>query len=185
MADFFTFDQAAMEKLVSDHHRLRLQVQNLQATTARIRRSAWIPKENLFRFTLNADMVANKADADILELDGTDTNADENVHDKAGLFTRALSGAKGLAVKVGDLYHVVDCEQEATMYYGLQVGALLTGDSTNGIDNLEAMNGDATTDSSITANNRLGWAGDDNAKTYIAWNAVNSDWDMIQVECPA
>ncbi len=213
----------------------------------------------LVRFTLNADMAANKAAADILELDGVDTNVYADVHDKAGLFTRALNGAKGLAVKVGAEYHVIDCETkagaihfvltadmsaktatstttdywgtqqdvqnpgnqtvhddsnkfaralngangiaiydaiednykvvecevEATMYFGLQVGALLTSDTTNGVDNLEAMNGDATTASSITANNRLGWAGDDNAKTYIGWNEANSDWDMIQVECPA
>lgn len=215
--------------------------------------------KGLFRFTLNANMAANKADADILELDGTDTDTDADVHDKAGLFTRALNGAKGLALLVGTEYHVIECETtagaihfvltadmsestatstttdywgtqqdvqnpgnvtvhddsgkfaralsgangiaiydaiednykvvecevESTMYYGLQVGALLTSDGANPIDNLEAMNGQATTDNSITANNVFSWEADDNAPTIIVWNVSDSDWDMIQVKCPA
>ena len=72
----------------------------------------------------------------------------------------------------------------ATMLRGLQVGALATSDTTNAIDNLNDINGELD-DTSVTSQNILDWAADDNADTYAVWNDEDSQWEMIQVKCPA
>lgn len=69
----------------------------------------------IFQFTLNEDMAGGSADADILTLGGAelDPEVDADVLDNAGLWTHALDGAKGLAIKIGDEYHILESETKA------------------------------------------------------------------------
>ena len=68
---------------------------------------------SLWRFTLNANMTANQAAADKLQMDGTDTGDDITVKDPDGAFSRALNGAKGICAQVGDSYYVLECQSKA------------------------------------------------------------------------
>lgn len=71
---------------------------------------------------------------------------------------------------------------------GQQVGALLSTDATNNLDNLAHLAGygvditDATT--TVTADNDFSWDADDNALTYAFLDA-NGNWKMFQLTCPA
>ena len=72
----------------------------------------------------------------------------------------------------------------ATRYRGQQVGALLVSDANNVVDNLIALDG-VPVETSVTADNVLNWSSDDNAPTYIEYNAASEVWEMYNVECPA
>ena len=72
----------------------------------------------------------------------------------------------------------------ATRYEGQQVGALLTTDANNGVDNLIAIDGVPVETGTLTADNTMNWAANDNAPTFIEWNAGSEVWQMYQVECP-
>ena len=64
----------------------------------------------LFRFTLNEDMgatTANKGDADILQMDGTDTGIDADVEDPLAIFATLESGDPGLCLKQGGSYYII------------------------------------------------------------------------------
>lgn len=61
----------------------------------------------LFRFTLNADWSSGVADADILEMDGTDTGIDDDVRDPLGIFDTIGTGDAGLCLRQAGLYYVI------------------------------------------------------------------------------
>lgn len=66
--------------------------------------------KTLYRFTLNEDMgntTANQADADILEMDGTDTLTDGDVLDPLGIFSVLENGDAGICVLSDDIYYVI------------------------------------------------------------------------------
>jgi len=52
------------------------------------------------------------------------------------------------------------------------------------VDNLIALDG-VPVETSVTADNVLNWSSDDNAPTYIEYNAASEVWEMYNVECPA
>lgn len=61
----------------------------------------------LFRFTLNAAWSSGVADADILQMDGTDTGIDANVEDPLGIFSTLGNGDPGLCLLQGGKYYVI------------------------------------------------------------------------------
>lgn len=62
----------------------------------------------LYRFTLNASLASGTADADILEMDGTDTTIDDDVLDPLGIFASLTSvGAAGLCILQDGKYYVI------------------------------------------------------------------------------
>jgi hypothetical protein len=87
------------------------------------------------------------------------------------------TGVKWCLVQLGKSYG------PATRYRGQQVGALLVSDASNVVDNLIALDG-VPVETSVTADNVLNWSSDDNAPTYIEYNAADDVWHMYQVECP-
>lgn len=61
----------------------------------------------LFRFTLNATWSSGVADADILEMDGTDTGIDDDVRDPLSIFGTLGIGDAGLCLRQAGLYYVI------------------------------------------------------------------------------
>lgn len=62
----------------------------------------------LYRFTLNASLASGTADADILEMDGTDTGIDATVRDPAGIFATLVTvGDDGLCLYQDGKYYVI------------------------------------------------------------------------------
>lgn len=62
----------------------------------------------LYRFTLNASLASGTADADILNMDGTDTGLDEDVLDPLGIFASLTSvGDAGLCLLQNGTYYVI------------------------------------------------------------------------------
>ena len=88
------------------------------------------------------------------------------------------TGVKWCLVQLGKSYG------PAMRYRGQQVGALLVSDANNVVDNLIALDG-VPVETSVTADNVLNWSSDDNAPTYIEYNAASEVWEMYNVECPA
>ena len=62
---------------------------------------------SLFRFTLNASLSTGTADADILEMDGTDTGTDADVLDPLGIFSSLTTGYPGLCIMQAGIYYVI------------------------------------------------------------------------------
>jgi hypothetical protein len=62
----------------------------------------------LYRFTLNASLASGTADADILEMDGTDTGIDATVRDPLGIFVDLTTvGDAGLCLYQDGKYYVI------------------------------------------------------------------------------
>jgi hypothetical protein len=61
----------------------------------------------LFRFTLNAEWSESAADADILNIDGSDTGIDDDVRDPLEIFSEMGSGDEGLCLCQDGLYYVI------------------------------------------------------------------------------
>lgn len=62
----------------------------------------------LFRFTLNATLASGTADADILEMDGTDTGIDDTVRDPEGIFASLVTvGDSGLCLMQDGKFYVI------------------------------------------------------------------------------
>lgn len=61
----------------------------------------------LWRFTLNEAWSSGAADADILEMDGTDTGTDADVLDPLGIFSTLGNGDAGLCILQGGSYYVI------------------------------------------------------------------------------
>ena len=61
----------------------------------------------LYRFTLNESWSSGAADADILEMDGTDTDIDADVLDPLGIFSTLTTGDAGLCLLQGGSYYVI------------------------------------------------------------------------------
>lgn len=62
----------------------------------------------LYRFTLNASLASGTADADILEMDGTDTTVDATVRDPLGIFaTLTAVNSAGLCLYQDGKYYVI------------------------------------------------------------------------------
>lgn len=64
----------------------------------------------LYRFTLNENMgatTANKGDADILEMDGTDTGTDADVEDPEAVFSTLLNNDTGLCLLQDGAYYII------------------------------------------------------------------------------
>ena len=73
-------------------------------STARVMMSS----VRLYRFTLNASLASGTADADILEMDGTDTGIDATVRDPAGIFATLVTvGDDGLCLYQDGKYWVI------------------------------------------------------------------------------
>lgn len=67
-----------------------------------------MPIFRLYRFTLNASLASGTADADILEMDGTDTGIDEDVLDPEGIFADLTTvGDSGLCLYQDGKYYVI------------------------------------------------------------------------------
>ena len=96
---------------------------------------------------------------------------------------RILHKPSGTGVK-WCLVNLAQSYGPATRYRGQQVGALLVSDANNVVDNLIALDG-VPVETSVTADNVLNWSSDDNAPTYIEYNAASEVWEMYNVECPA
>jgi hypothetical protein len=60
-----------------------------------------------WRFSLNANWSSNVADADILEMDGTDTGTDADVEDPLGIFADLGNGDAGICFLQGGVYYVI------------------------------------------------------------------------------
>ena len=62
----------------------------------------------LYRFTLNASLASGTADADILEMDGTDTGIDATVRDPLGIFASLTAvNSAGLCLYQDGKYYVI------------------------------------------------------------------------------
>lgn len=62
----------------------------------------------LYRFTLNESLADGTADADILEMDGTDTGIDDTVRDPEGIFATLVTvGDSGLCLYQDGKYYVI------------------------------------------------------------------------------
>lgn len=62
----------------------------------------------LYRFTLNATLASGTADADILEMDGTDTGIDDTVRDPEGIFASLVTvGDSGLCLMQDGKFYVI------------------------------------------------------------------------------
>ena len=61
----------------------------------------------LYRFTLNEDFVSGVADADILNMDGTDTGIDADVLDPLLIFATIGTGDAGLCLLQSGSYYVI------------------------------------------------------------------------------
>jgi hypothetical protein len=61
----------------------------------------------LYRFTLNESWTSGVADADILEMDGTDTGLDRDVLDPLGIFDSLGIGDAGICVLQNSNYYVI------------------------------------------------------------------------------
>lgn len=61
----------------------------------------------LYRFTLNEAWTAGAADADILEMDGTDTTIDADVLDPLAIFGSLTTGDAGLCLLQNGVYYVI------------------------------------------------------------------------------
>lgn len=61
----------------------------------------------LYRFTLNEAWTAGAADADILEMDGTDTTIDADVLDPLGIFGTLGIGDAGLCLLQNGVYYAI------------------------------------------------------------------------------
>lgn len=69
------------------------------------------PSIRLYRFTLNASLAGGTADADIIEMDGTDTTIDDTVRDPEGIFAALTTvGDSGL------------CKMQDNKFYVIQAG---------------------------------------------------------------
>ncbi len=62
---------------------------------------------SLYRFTLNEAWSSGVADADILEMDGTDTGTDADVNDPLGIFADLGNGDAGLCLLQNGSYYVI------------------------------------------------------------------------------
>jgi len=73
----------------------------------------------------------------------------------------------------------------ATRYLGTLDGAIASDDDplTATVDGLVALNGQATTEASLTAVNHFSWDADDGAKCLVEWDAAGSRWVLVQVAC--
>ena len=60
-----------------------------------------------WRFTLNSNWVAGTADADILEMDGTDTGLDDDVRDPLGIFSTLEAGDPGICFLQDGVYYAI------------------------------------------------------------------------------
>ena len=69
---------------------------------------------SLWRFTLNEDWASGGADADILEMDGTDTTTDADVLDPLGIFATLGTGDAGLCILQGGIYYAIQAPCPAT-----------------------------------------------------------------------
>lgn len=65
------------------------------------------PGPLLYRFTLNESWSSNAADADIFEMDGTDTTIDADVLDPLSIFGSLDNGDAGLCVLQNGSYYVI------------------------------------------------------------------------------
>jgi hypothetical protein len=61
----------------------------------------------LYRFTLNEAWSSGAADADILQMDGTDTGIDADVLDPLGIFSTLSNGDAGLCLLQDGSYYVI------------------------------------------------------------------------------
>lgn len=97
---------------------LQRQIEELQAKIRRLeqidsRPKLIIPQPEsvtglaLYRFTLNEALTTGTADADILEMDGTDTTIDDDVLDPLGIFDTLTNGDPGLCLKQDGNYYVI------------------------------------------------------------------------------
>ena len=100
-------------------------------------------------------------------------------------------GGQGLAILYsdGDAWGLVSVgvfsSCHATSYLGTLDGAIASDDDprTATVDGLVALNGKATTASSLTAANHFEWDADDDAKCLITWDEAGERWVLIQVAC--
>lgn len=63
-----------------------------------------------YRFTLNEPWTSGVADADILEMDGTDTAIDDDVNDPLGIFDDMTTGDEGICFKQGGIYYAIQAD---------------------------------------------------------------------------
>lgn len=88
----------------------------------RVRGGSGGESNRLYRFTLNEDMAFPLggggpevvADADILNMDGTDTGIDANVEDPLGAFADLVNGDAGYCYLQGGKYYVIQAPCPAT-----------------------------------------------------------------------
>jgi hypothetical protein len=78
-----------------------------QATRRSGRRGGGTSGVTFWRFTLNEAWTAGVADADILEMDGTDTTTDADVHDPLGIFSTLGNGDPGICFLQGGVYYAI------------------------------------------------------------------------------
>jgi len=76
----------------------------------------------------------------------------------------------------------------ATRLRGKLIGSLGSTDATATVDNLIPLDGHYPIDSpstSVTAQNIHAWEADSGADVVVQWNDFDSQWEMVQVTCPA
>ena len=150
---------------------------------------------SLFRFTLNEDMgetTANEAAADLLELDGTDTDDDVDILDPAGVWANAVDTAAGLALRVGEDYYAVACQLVKPLCAFTLDAALATTEASKAATITAQYGPGMANATAITVHNQRVKAG---ASTYIFEGASGAyglaEWDsgtnyrIINLECPA
>jgi hypothetical protein len=86
---------------------LRKLVKDLIQPKSRARIIGSSGSTSLFRFTLNASLSTGTADADILQMDGTDTGTDADVLDPLGIFSSLTTGYPGLCIMQAGIYYVI------------------------------------------------------------------------------
>lgn len=99
----YGFNKADAEALI-EKIGLRDEVSGRRGNNRSARRGSSV---RLYRFTLNANLNTGTADADILQMDGTDTTLDEDVLDPLGIFDTLVNGDPGICVLQGGAYYVI------------------------------------------------------------------------------
>jgi len=148
----------------------------------------------LWRFTLNADIAAGTADADKLELDGTDTEEDVTVTDVNGQFAGLKDTCYGICLEAvdadGDLvYAIVGVPLKEHCKFTLDAELQITDSSASATITSQWGQGQDHPSTAITVNNCnniggswqfYGGAGYFGIATY---SGSGTTWNIVQLNC--
>lgn len=172
-------EAAVLTKLVH-HNRF---ADNLQADSKAMAISQFVRRCKLLE-AMGAT-TAGEANAAVYALgDSTDNILDTaNVIDDSSVYSNALSGDKCLVIASSEYFLISIPLPSARSYLGLSTTDYASTDTSVVIDNLQAMDGEATTETTLTAVNRFQWDVINNKQCYIRYSDYSSQYELLQTWC--